>query len=177
VGGTFSHFPWGKNDRRQDGPTALIDDAEPTDPLAGAQADLFGRVHLPDLMGLLGTVGVAGRAATGWRGAEAGFLEPALQGAFARDGRLGVVALQPDAQQAGAPLGVCPALGQRLVVELLRGPVPWGIGALVPGGQAIGPLVAQTAEEVTNGARGKSELLGDGGRGLALLKASPDGLA
>jgi hypothetical protein len=59
---------------RQHGPTALIDDAQPTDALAGAEADQFGGVHLPDVVGVVGPRGVAAGPPPFGGGPEAGLV-------------------------------------------------------------------------------------------------------
>src|SRR5437870_6052259 len=96
VGGTVSHRPRGENLRRQNGAGALIDDAQPADELAGAEADLFGGIDLPDLVGAGGPWGPGGGATATGGLAEAGLLEPALQGADGRGRACGMQGVQAD---------------------------------------------------------------------------------
>jgi hypothetical protein len=176
VGGTVNHFPWGENFRPQNGAAALIDDPQPTDPVPRLEAYLLGGIDLPDLMGQAGPAEVGGGAAAGGGGTQARLAEPALEGALARDGGAGVVAAEQDAEQAGPPPGVVAAQGEGLLPEGLGGGARGGAGA-VRGGHRLRAVVLEAAQEVADGARGQAEGAGDGGRGLALLKALPEGTA
>src|SRR5262245_13277014 len=106
TGGTWSHLPRGENGRLQNGPATLIDDPQPTHALARLEADQFGGIDLPDVMGPGRPLGAAGGPAAGGSGAEARLPEPALEGALAGDGGARVAALEHDAEQAGSPARV-----------------------------------------------------------------------
>src|SRR5439155_8123711 len=104
AGSTRFQRPWGENRGLQDRAAALVHQAEPTYPLAAAQANPFRRVHLPNLMRPTSPALLAGGAAPGRRRGQAGLLKPALQGPFA--GTSPPFLLHQHADQTGAPTGM-----------------------------------------------------------------------
>ena len=113
----MSHLPWGENARPQHGAGAFVGDPEPTDALARLEADLFGGIDLPDVVGLARPRRGRGRPTARGSGTEASLLEPALQGAFAGEGLVGMAVLQDDAEEAGAPGAVQLPQRHEFVVE------------------------------------------------------------
>jgi hypothetical protein len=110
--------------------------------LAGAEPHLFSGIHLPDLVGLLGTlVHQTGPASFGG-GVQAGLLQPALQGAFTGQRLVGMLALPQHAEQARAPTGMLPAPGEYLLTEfVLRRVGTWS--DVVGRSQGIGTVLAE----------------------------------
>jgi hypothetical protein len=177
AGGTPAQRAWGENFGPQGGAGALVDDPQPADALPGLEPDQLGGVHLPDLVRLAGPLGVGGRAAAGGRRAEAGLVEPALQGAHGGQVGAGVAAAEEDADEAGAPAGVVAAEGEGLVPELAGGRGLAAAAAAVGGRESLAAAVAEAAEEGSDGTGREAEGAGDGGGGLALAVAPQDDLA
>ncbi|MGH7752026.1 MAG: hypothetical protein ACREN5_04355, partial [Gemmatimonadales bacterium] len=155
AGGTCNHFPRGENGRLQDGPAALIDDPQPADPPARTEGDELLGIHLPDVVGPSGAGDVGrGPAALGGR-AEAGLVEPALQGAFRGYLRPGVWAAPEDPDQPRPPGRVLAAEGQRLVAEALGSRGAGAAAAAVRRGEGVGPVATAVVQELADGARGQ----------------------
>src|SRR6266851_1821687 len=120
-GGTAFQSPWGENVRLQERPAALIDQAQPTDQGAVADAHPLGGVELPDLVRLGGPPLAPPGSPPFGGGAEAGAGQVALQGALAGQGAVGVALGEQHAEQPGPPAGVPAA-------HLQRGGEQLGIG-------------------------------------------------
>jgi hypothetical protein len=175
AGGTRNHFPWGENGRPQDGAAALVDEPQPADAPARPQRDQLLGVHLPDVVGPAGAAAVARRPAALGSRAEAGLVEPALQGALRGHGGAGVVAAQEDADQAGPPAGVVAAEGQRLVAQPRGGCGARAATTVGGGGEGGGAGAPAAAQELADGAGREAEVAGDGGGSLTALVAAEDG--
>jgi hypothetical protein len=135
VTGTCNQRPEGKNGRPQNGATALIDDPQPTHALAGAQANEFFGIDLPDCVGPTRPCRIAGRAAALRGGTQTRLVEPALQrplgGQRCREGLPG----QVNANETGAPGRVLLAEGERLIVKELICRAAWPVARGVGGGE------------------------------------------
>jgi hypothetical protein len=88
-----------------------------------------------------------------------------------------VLAVELDAQQSGSPGGVVTARAEDLLAPGLAG---WGRGrccVAVGGEDGVGALRLQAVEQLADGAEGEVQGVGNGGGGLALLEALPEGAA
>jgi hypothetical protein len=110
---------------------------------------------------------VEGGAAALGGGAEAGLVEPALQGAFGGNAGAGEVLAQQDAEVAGPPGRVLPPPGQRLVVQLLRGLRAGTVLVAVGRGKYRVGVRAEAVQEWADRAQREAEGLGNGGGRLA----------
>jgi hypothetical protein len=94
-------------------------------------------------------------------------VEPALERPLGRDGGGGVAVPQGDAQGAGPPAGVGAAQGQGGLIERMAGALVGRGRAPVGGGEGVGPVLVQAAQQVPHGAGGQPQGAGDGVGGLA----------
>jgi hypothetical protein len=100
-----------------------------------------------------------------------------LQGAFAGRVVVGESAVQDHANQAGSPKRVLAAQGQGRLHDRLRWLGGRGPAVVIVGEHGGLALMAETVDQPSDGARGQSQGLGDGGAILAVLVAPPDGQA
>jgi hypothetical protein len=169
--------PRGENGGQKDRPAAFIDDAQPADALAVAQADALGGIGLPNRVGLRGTTAamLGGRSPPAGGAAQAGRAKPALQRAPGRHGAPAVAPAQEDADEAGAPGGVLAAEFKRRAAHGRVGGVRGHSGTAVGGGQRVVTVGAEAAQQAAGGAEFEAEGMRDGGSGLALAVALPEG--
>jgi hypothetical protein len=169
--------PWGENLRLQEGAGAFIDQAQPTDLRAVAQAHAFGGIDLPALMRSGGPL-IGRRCPPPFgRRTEAGAGEVALQGAFAGHAAVGVLLGQQHANQPGPPAGV-------LAAHVERGSEQLGIGrglvlpaTVVGWGEAVGAVGAEAGIEFADGAWAQAQSAGNLVGGVTLRGACADDLA
>jgi hypothetical protein len=178
AGGTRSQHPRGKNAGPQDGPAALVDDPEPTHPLAAPQADLLLGVHLPDVMRPRGSGRRRGRRgpAALRGGAEPGLSEPALQGALGGRPPAGRQP-QEEADQAGSPGRVPPAQADGEVAHPIGGAGSRARATAVGRDQGGLAQAAEAGDQVLGGANGQAEGAGDGRRAFPAVVPAGDGPA
>ena len=132
------------------------------------QRDLIGRIHLPNLVGLLrAAVGTCSRPAAAGCRDQPRAPEPALQRAFGREGGLGIVPAQQHAHQARAPGG-----GQAAQLDGLLDEGP-GLrrvrSAGVRSGECVGAVVAEPLQKLSHGAGDEAQGTGNQARALTLF--------
>jgi hypothetical protein len=177
VGGTRVQWPWGENRGPEHGAAAFVDDPQPRDELTGPQFHQFGRVHLPDLVRSPGTERLGGGASPGRRGGQPGAPEPSLERPHGRQCVVGELMVQHHADQAGPPGRMLAAQAEGGLHERFGEPGCRRSASVVGRGQGVRVATTEAVQEMPDGARLQAEDLGDGGAILAILVASPDGLA
>jgi hypothetical protein len=108
---------------------------------------------------------------------ETSRVQPALERAFAGNGRARVLALEEDAQQTRSPGRVLAAQFEGAVVESRVDRCGGSAGLAVAGGQGDVATVAKVTQQLADGVWVEAEGRGNLGRSLATLAALPDGTA
>lgn len=132
--------------------------------MTAPQADLFGSIHLPALVRPSGAAAVAGRTAASGSRSQTGLVQPALQGAFARQRGAGVVTLEQDAEQSGSPAGVVAAPAEDLLAQGLASGARAGRRLAVGGEHGVGALSLQAVQQLPDSADGQVQGRGNGCR-------------
>jgi hypothetical protein len=148
----------------------FIGQTQPTHPLAVAQAHLLGGVHLPNVMGVLGAVGVGPGATSLGSWGQAVLRQPALYGAGRRQGLWVELVSQKDADERGAPGGVVASQLQGGLLQRRRRDVGERGAVAVGGPHGFGASVAEALEQAAHGAGCQAE---GGGNGEGILAALP----
>jgi hypothetical protein len=146
---------------------------QPRDPLPIAEEDLFGGIDLPDLVGGRGPPSRGGGPSARWCRGESGAMEPALEGAFGREGPDPLLP-QVDSDQASAPGGMIPT---QLDGGLEGGMGAWRIRVVaVSGCQAPCTLLTPPSQEVPDSAWAQVEGLTQLGGRRSMFPTTPHGL-
>jgi hypothetical protein len=168
----------GEKLRHQDGAGVLVGHPQPAGVRPVQQGEALHRVHLPDVVGLLGPRAVFLAGAAGARRGQPGLPQPELQGAGGRDELLGVVLEQVDADARRPPARVGAAEGATGLLHgqaagVQRPPAAVELGGEVRARRFLPPL----REQAPDSACGEGHGLGNLWRTEALLMKVEDALA
>jgi hypothetical protein len=144
--------------------------------LAASQGQLLHGVHLPNVVRLMGPLGVGLGAPSRWRYRGSTPTQPTLQRAFAGHGFARMALLEDHPQKAGAPRRVLLAQPQRFLNEgagLMLGP---GAAPFIRRRHRLGAQPSKTLHQSPNRARGQLELLGNVAGEMPLLGTLGDHL-
>ena len=162
----------------QDGPRVFVGHAQPTGLRAVEQGETLHRVHLPDVVGLLGPLVVFRADPAHTVRGQPSLMQPQLQGASGWDQFLGVVLEQVDANACRPPAQVLTAQG---TTGLLHGETPGvkrAAAAVEVGRQlGVGRLLLPLREQAADGACGQRHEPSNLWRREALVMKGQDALA
>lgn len=176
-GGISCQRAWGGKIGRQQRPGILVDHGHPTDFLPSPEPRLLDGVHLPDIVGALGSSPRRVRPLGPSRAVDPLRLEGALQGPCGGDQLGGDEPEQLDANPPGAP-GRVPSLelagpAEDVAVAARGGPA----AGRIADGQALLAAVTERPPEGADGGQRQAEVGSDREQGLALQVAADDLLA
>jgi hypothetical protein len=176
-GGISCQRAWGGEIGRQQRPRILVDHGHPAHLLPGPEPLLLHGVHLPDIVGALGS-GPRGAGPLGpSRAVDPLRPEGPLQRPRRGGRRGGEEAQELDADPPGAP-GRVPSLELAGPAEGVAVPARDGPAAgRIADGQALLAAVAEGPPEVADGGQGEAEVGSDRQQGLAVQVAADDLLA
>lgn len=166
-GGIVCHWAWGGKLGRQQRTGVRVDGGHPTDFGAGLEPFLFDGVHLPEVVGRLGS-GSRGAWPLGPSGTvDPLSLEGPLQCPCRGDEGGGEEPKELDADSAAAPGGVLSLELTGPTQDVAAVPRRGTATGLIADGQAIVPLVAEGAPQVADGGQGEEEIGRDLKQGVA----------